>query len=109
MHSPKIQENFTTESAETTEKPKKQLFPLCACGLGGSNFCFLVDHATLQSCALLQEDCKVDFLNRQDRQENDEFCGETAISLSFIPWRSWRPWRFFMTLQFSVPFYQSFA
>jgi len=48
-----------------------------------------------------QEDCKVDFLNRQDRQENDEFFGETAISLSFIPWRSWRPWRFFMTLQFS--------
>jgi len=28
MHSPKIGGNFTTEIAETTEKPKKQFFPL---------------------------------------------------------------------------------
>jgi len=31
---------------------------------------------------------------RSPRQ--DEFGGETAISLFFVPWRSWRPWRFFM-------------
>jgi len=40
-----------------------------------------------RSPADVQDDCKVDFLNRQERQEKDEFGGETAISLFFVPWR----------------------
>jgi len=52
------------------------------------------------------------FLNRQvrqDRQERKEGGGESSCFYTLVPWRSWRPWRFFLTLQFSWPCFQGFS